>query len=85
MFEAFLLLSVLFTFAGLWLVAKLVIRAVVRSPFCGLPAYRDMDPSTERRGIDNAHVRRWKLWYSLEGRHFDNANRHPDYQLPPHS
>lgn len=48
-------------------------------------AHRDMDPSSERRGFDNGHVRQWKIWYCREGRHFDNANRHPDYQLPPHT
>ncbi len=44
-----------------------------------------MDPSTERRWLHNAHVRAWKLWWSLEGRHFDNGRRHPDWQLssPP--
>lgn len=40
MLEAFVLLSVLFTFAGLWLVTKLVIRAVARSPFWGSPVHR---------------------------------------------
>lgn len=46
---------------------------------------RHMDPSSERRGLDNGHVRQWKIWYCLEGRHFDNANRHPDHQLPDHT
>jgi len=44
-----------------------------------------MDPATERRWLDNAHVRAWKSWWYWEGKHFDNGRRHPDWQLvsPP--
>lgn len=33
----------------------------------------------------DSHVKTWARWYEIEGRHFDNANRHPDHQLarPP--
>lgn len=44
-----------------------------------------MDPATEPRSLDSAHVRAWKLWWCLEGKHLDNGRRHPDCQLqnPP--
>ena len=44
-----------------------------------------MDPITEKRTQHSAHVRTWKLWWCLEGKHFDNGRRHPDFQLenPP--
>lgn len=41
-----------------------------------------MNPLTELHGVDSAHVFAWKLWYQREGRHFDNARRHPAYRLP---
>lgn len=31
--------------------------------------------------MHDAHVKSWLLWYMLEGRHFDNCLRHPDFQL----
>ncbi|WP_236208479.1 hypothetical protein [Pseudomonas tohonis] len=40
-----------------------------------------MNPLTELHGVDSAHVFAWKLWYQREGRHFDNARRHPTYRL----
>lgn len=31
--------------------------------------------------MHDAHVKAWIRWYLIEGRHFDNANRHADHQL----
>ena len=33
----------------------------------------------------DSHVNAWERWWLLEGRHFDNSLRHPDYQIqtPP--
>lgn len=44
-----------------------------------------MDPDTEKLSQHTAHVRQWKRWYCIEGRHFDNGRRHVDQQLanPP--
>lgn len=46
------------------------------------PLRQRMDPATEISQPFSAHVRAWKNWYCLEGRHFDNGLRHPSDQLP---
>ncbi|MOA20899.1 hypothetical protein D3C78_1413690 [compost metagenome] len=40
-----------------------------------------MDPFTEPKAGHNAHVRQWKIWWNLEGRHLDPFRRHPDYAI----
>jgi hypothetical protein len=44
-----------------------------------------MDPYSEKPSQHSAHVRTWKHWWCIEGRHFDNGRRHADHQLqnPP--